>query len=131
MERHSSAIVTTEATAATSVAEIEKFLSRRQSQQQRRCILLMETTSNFSSDGSDKNASQDALHITKTCGSSSRHTLKERGKVVVLICKLEALNFLKHHFKSISTWLTFKRTLSHEVEALVRACEKSRNSACS
>ena len=38
METHSTA------TAATSVAEIEKFLSRRQ---QRRCILVMETTLNL------------------------------------------------------------------------------------
>ena len=65
METHSSAIVATSTTAATSVAEIEKFLSRRQSRQQRRCILLMETTENFSSDGSDKNASQSTFHTVK------------------------------------------------------------------
>ena len=63
METYSSAIVATSTTAATSVAEIEKFLSRRQSRQQRRCILLMETTGNFSS---DKNASQSTFHTVKT-----------------------------------------------------------------
>ena len=47
METHSSAIVATCTTAATSVAEIEQFLSRRQSRQQRRCLLLMETTENL------------------------------------------------------------------------------------
>ena len=73
METHSSAMVATGATAATSVAEIEKFLSRRQRQQQRRCILLMETTLNFSSDGGDKNASQSAFHTMKTSGSATRH----------------------------------------------------------
>ena len=72
METYSSAIVATSTTAATSVAEIEKFLSRRQSRQQRRCILLMETTGNFSSDGSDKNASQSTFHTVKTSGSASR-----------------------------------------------------------
>ena len=66
METYSSAIVATSTTAATSVAEIEKFLSRRQSRQQRRCILLMETTGNFSSEGSDKNASQSTFHTVKT-----------------------------------------------------------------
>ena len=70
METYSSAIVATSTTAATSVAEIEK--SRRQSRQQRRCILLMETTGNFSSDGSDKNASQSTFHTVKTSGSASR-----------------------------------------------------------
>ena len=73
METHSSAIVATSTTAATSVAEIEKFLSRRQSRQQRRCILLMETTGNFSSDGSDKNASQSTFHTVKTFDSATRH----------------------------------------------------------
>ena len=71
METYSSAIVATSTTAATSVAEIEKFLSRRQSRQQRRCILLMETTGNFSSDGSDKNASQSTFHTVKTSGSAN------------------------------------------------------------
>ena len=66
METYSSAIVATSTTAATSVAEIEKFLS------QRRCILLMETTGNFSSDGSDKNASQSTFHTVKTSGSATR-----------------------------------------------------------
>ena len=66
METHSSAIVATSTTAATSVAEIAKFLSRRQSRQQRRCILLMETTGNFSSDGSDKNASQSTFHTVRS-----------------------------------------------------------------
>ena len=66
METHSSAIVATSTTAATSVAEIEKFLSRRQSRQQRRCILLMGTTGNFSSDGSDKNASQSTFHTVRS-----------------------------------------------------------------
>ena len=78
METHPLAIVATSTTAATSVAEIEKFLSRRQSRQsrqQRRCILLMETTENFSSDGSDKNASQSTFHTVKTCGSATRHFL--------------------------------------------------------
>ena len=65
METHSSAIVATSTTAATSVAEIEKFLSRRQSRQQRRCILLMATTENFTSDGSDKNASQSTFRTVK------------------------------------------------------------------
>ena len=69
METYSSAIVATSTTAATSVAEIEKFLSRRQSRQQRRCILLMETTGNFSS---DKNASQSTFHTVKTSGSATR-----------------------------------------------------------
>ena len=64
METHFSAIVATSTTAATSVAEIEKFLSRRQSRQQRRCILLMETTENFSSDGSDTQS--EALNFFKT-----------------------------------------------------------------
>ena len=63
METHFSAIVATSTTVATSVAEIEKFLSRRQ---QRRCILLMETTENFSSDGSDKNASQSTFHTVRS-----------------------------------------------------------------
>ena len=71
METYSSAIVATSTTAATSVAEIEKFLSRRQSRQQRQCILLMETTGNFSSDGSDKNASQRTFHTVKTSGSAT------------------------------------------------------------
>ena len=66
METHSSAIVATSTTAATSVADIEKFLSRRQSQQQRRCILLMKTTENFSSDGSNKNASQSTFHTVRS-----------------------------------------------------------------
>ena len=65
METHSSAIVASSTTAATSVAEIEKFLSRRQSREQRRCILLMETTQNVSSDGSDKNASQSTFRTVK------------------------------------------------------------------
>ena len=69
METYSSAIVATSTTAATSVAEIEKFLSRRQSRQQRRCILLMETTGNFSS---DKNASQSTFPTVKTSGSATR-----------------------------------------------------------
>lgn len=69
METYSSAIVATSTTAATSVAEIEKILSRRQ---QRRCILLMESTGNFSSDGSDKNASQSTFHTVKTSGSATR-----------------------------------------------------------
>ena len=69
METYSSAIVATSTTAATSVAEIEKFLSRRQSREQRRCILLMETTGNFSS---DKNASQSTFHTVKTSGSATR-----------------------------------------------------------
>ena len=71
METHSSAIVATSTTAATSVAEIEKFLSRRQSRQKRRCTLLMETTRNFSSGDSDKNASQSTFHTVKTSGNSS------------------------------------------------------------
>ena len=80
METHSSAIVATSSTAATSVAEIEKFLSRRQSRQQRRCILLMETTENFSGDGSDKNASQSTFHRVKTSGSATRHFLAHSSK---------------------------------------------------
>ena len=80
METHPLAIVATSTTAATSVAEIEKFLSRRQSRQQRRCILLMETTENFSSDGSDKNASQSTFHTVKTCGSATRHFLAHSSK---------------------------------------------------
>ena len=95
METHSPAIVATEVTAAMSVAEIEKFLSWRQSWQLQQCILLIETTQNFISDGSDKNASQSALHTMKTCGSSTCHGLKERGIVVFLMCKLEALYFFK------------------------------------
>ena len=68
---------------------------------------------NFSSDGSGKNASQSALHTMKPCGSSTRHMLKQRGIVVLLMCKLEALYFQKkNQFTSISTWLLFKRTLS-------------------
>ena len=82
METHSSAIVATSTTAATSVAEIEKFLSRRQSRQQRRCILLMETTGNFSSDGSDKNASQSTFHTVKTSDSATRHFLAHSSKWV-------------------------------------------------
>ena len=80
METHSSAIVATSTTAATSVAEIEKFLSRRQSRQQRRCILLMEITGNFSSDGSDKNASQSTFHTVKTFDSATRHFLAHSSK---------------------------------------------------
>ena len=80
MKTHSSAIVATSTTAATSVAEIEKFLSRRQSRQQRRCILLMETTGNFSSDGSDKNASRSTFHTVKTSGSATRHLLAYSSK---------------------------------------------------
>ena len=80
METHSSAIVASSTTAATSVAEIEQFLSRRQSRQQRRCILLMETTENFSSDGSDKNASQSTFHPVKTSGSATRHFLAHSSK---------------------------------------------------
>ena len=72
METHSSAIVATSTTAATSVAEIEKFLSRRQSRQQRRCILLMATTENFSS---DKNTSQSTVYTVKTSDSATRHFL--------------------------------------------------------
>ena len=34
--------------------------------------LLMETTGNFSSDGSDKNASQSTFHTVKTSGSATR-----------------------------------------------------------
>ena len=58
----------------------EKFLSRRLSRQQRRCILLMETTENFSSDGSDKNASQSIFHTVKTSGSATRHFLAPSSK---------------------------------------------------
>ena len=89
METYSSAIVATSTTAATSVAEIEKFLSRRQSRQQRRCILLMETTGNFSSDGSDKNASQGTFHTVKTSGSATRpswHILQKWRPVEKSMC---------------------------------------------
>ena len=61
METHLSAIVPTGATTATSVAEIEKFLSGRQSQQHRRCILFMGTISSHSrrtSYGFDRNGSR-------------------------------------------------------------------------
>ena len=86
METHSSAIVATSTTAATSVAEIEKFLSRRQSRQQRqqrqqrRCIFLMETTGNFSSNGCDKNASQSTFYTVKTSNSATRHFLAHSSK---------------------------------------------------
>ena len=75
METYSSAIVATSTTAATSVAEIEKFLSRRQKPQVQKFGFsgtLMESTGNFSSDGSDKNASQSTFHTVKTSGSATR-----------------------------------------------------------
>ena len=57
--------------------------------------------------------------------------LKKRGILVLLMCKLEVQNFLKHHFTSISTWLICEGTLCHEVEALAQECKKSQISACS
>ena len=54
-------LVPTGATAATSVAEIENFLSGRQSRQHRRCILFMGTISSHSrrtSYGFERNGSR-------------------------------------------------------------------------